>query len=107
MRKGFRQIVVCARVDALDPLGPGASRRQDQDRQAVPRPAPALENCEAVHPGKARVKVLRVAITVAGPDEIREAGMRRADHAPDEAEGDEAEDRIAGGEVNALSTRRR
>ena len=52
----FGEVVVGPSVDALDLVGPGAPRRQDDDRHAEPLAAPALEHREAVDPRQAQVQ---------------------------------------------------
>src|SRR3546814_10800433 len=42
--EGLAQIIVGARVDTFDPLGPVVARRDDDDREQPPRGAPAAQH---------------------------------------------------------------
>ena len=53
--EGLGQVVVGARVDPLDPLGPGPARRQHQDRKTPAGCAPAFQHRQAVELGQAKV----------------------------------------------------
>src|SRR5690606_438436 len=60
------EIVVGARVDPLDAFRPGGARGENEDRHLAAGGAPALQDGEPVHPGKAEIEddevvILRVA----------------------------------------------
>ncbi|MCY1243239.1 hypothetical protein D9M72_562450 [compost metagenome] len=54
--KRLRQVIVGAGVETIDPLHPGAARRQHQHRCFQPRPAPALEDRQTIHAGQAQIE---------------------------------------------------
>ena len=58
--EGFGDIVVGARVDALDLVAPPIPRGEDQDRHRAPGLAPCLEDRDAVALGQADVEHDRV-----------------------------------------------
>ena len=54
--EGLRQVIVGAGVDAVDALGPTATRGQDQHRHGAAVGAPALEHGEAIHARQAEIE---------------------------------------------------
>ena len=54
--EGLGQVIIGARIDALDALRPALARRQDDDRHLPPFRTPALQDGQAVELGKPEIE---------------------------------------------------